>query len=64
MEKEMTGYIFEDKKGRLWARFTYTNELTGKRHSVKRRAENRTEGREVIKKLIRELEDEGPSHSS
>ena len=51
--------MFEDDKGRVWARFTYTDEITGKRHNVKRRAENRTKGRELLKELIRDLDDNG-----
>lgn len=31
MAKERKGYVFEDKDGRVWARFTYTDEVTGKR---------------------------------
>ena len=59
MAKSRTGYVFEDNKGRVWARFTYTDEITGKRHNVKRRAENRTKGRELLKDLIRDLDDNG-----
>lgn len=60
MARETKGYVFEDKNGLIWGRFTYTDPTSGKRHSVKRRAANKTEGREVIKKLIRDLEDQGP----
>ena len=59
MAKERKGYVFEDKDGRVWARFTYTDEVTGKRKNIKRRAETRTDARRLLKTLIRELEEGG-----
>lgn len=59
MAKERKGYVFEDKDGRIWARVTFTDEATGKRKNVKRRAENRTEAKDLLKKIIREFDDAG-----
>ncbi len=59
MAKERKGYVFEDKDGRIWARVTYTDEITGKRKNIKRRAENKTAARELLKRVIRSLDDGG-----
>jgi integrase len=59
MAKERKGYVLTDKDGKLWARLTFTDEITGNRKNIKRRVETRTEGRELLKKLIREFDDNG-----
>lgn len=48
----------KDRPG-LWARVTYTDE-TGHRRVLQRKVANRTEGREVLKRLLRQIEDDGP----
>src|SRR5262245_53536656 len=60
MPRDREGSIIKrkDRPG-LWARVTYTDE-TGRRRVLQRKVASRTEGREVIKKLLREIEDEGP----
>jgi integrase len=57
MNRDRTGYVFEDKDGRIWARITYTDRETGKRKNIKRRAATRTEGKEILKGLIKQFEE-------
>lgn len=57
MARERKGLIVE-KKGRIYARLTYTDSA-GKRHDLTRRANTRTHARELIKTLMRELEENG-----
>lgn len=57
MAKERSGYVYE-KNGAWYARFTFTNEQ-GKRKDIKRKAGNRTEAKNILKSLLRELEDKG-----
>jgi len=52
-----SGYVYSDEGG-WWARVTFTDE-TGKRRNIKRRAENKTAAKEMVKRLIEELEDSG-----
>src|SRR5687768_9263092 len=58
MAKSNTGYVFKDKYNRWFARTSYVDE-TGKRRNVKKCARDRAHGKEVLKKLLRELEDHG-----
>ena len=44
--------------GDWYARVTYTDE-SGKRRNVKRKADNKTEAKEEIKRILRELDDHG-----
>lgn len=53
--KARKGYVYEEKSGRWFARFTYTDN-GGKRHNVKRRVNNKSHGNEVLKQLIREFD--------
>jgi integrase len=55
--RERKGLIIK-KNGRLYARLTFTD-TAGKRHDLMRRADNRTHAREIIKKLIQDLEGTG-----
>src|SRR5262245_37599872 len=59
MPRDREGSIIKrkDRPG-LWARITYTDE-TGRRRVLQRKVANRTEGRETIKRLLREIEDDG-----
>jgi integrase len=52
------GYVFKDKYNRWFARTSYRDE-TGKYHNVKKVAKNRTHAKEVLKQLLRELDDHG-----
>ncbi|KXK06609.1 MAG: phage integrase [Acidobacteria bacterium OLB17] len=56
--KPRKGYVYEEKAGRWYARFTYTDN-GGKRHNVKRRVQSKSHGNEVLKQLIREFDKGG-----
>jgi integrase len=59
MSKQRTGYVYFDKERRAWtARLTYKDAL-GKTKNLRRQVANKTEGNQVIKKLLREIEDHG-----
>src|SRR5215216_2728251 len=58
MAREKSGSVFEREKGIWYARMTFTDE-SGKRRYVKRRAENRSHARDLVKQLLREYEDYG-----
>jgi integrase len=58
MAKERTGYTYQDKDGRWYARITFTNEQ-GLRRDIKRSAENEKGAIKALKSLVRELEDNG-----
>ncbi len=54
-----TGYVYYDKERKSWtARITYRDE-SGKVRNIKRQVENRTEGKQLLNKLLREIEDHG-----
>ncbi len=56
--KSRKGYVYQEKKGIWYARFTYTDN-SGTRRNVKRRAENKTRGEKVLKKLIQDFDTGG-----
>lgn len=58
MGRPRSGSIWKAPDGQLFARITYTNEL-GKRKDVKRKALSRTHARQLIKELLREIEERG-----
>src|SRR5687767_12663966 len=58
MGRERSGSIKMQKDGSIWARVTYVGD-DGKRHELKRRVETRTEARQTIKRLLRELDTTG-----
>ena len=58
MAKEKRGYVFKDKYNRWFARTSYRDE-TGKYHNVKKVAKSRSDAKEVLKQLLRELDDHG-----
>src|SRR5262249_45614729 len=59
MGRERHGYVFKDKTdGKFYARVTYRDQ-TGKVRNVKRVVENKTEGKQLLKKLIAEIEERG-----
>jgi integrase len=58
MAKERTGYTFQDKQGRWYARVTFTNEQ-GIRRDIKRSAEDEKAAKKALKAILRELEDNG-----
>lgn len=53
--KTRKGYVYQEKNGAWFARFNYTDN-SGKRRNVKRRAENKTHGEEVLKKLLQDFD--------
>ena len=55
--KERTGYVFEDK-GKWFARITITGE-NGKRRNIKRTAKSKADAKEFLKKLTRQIDDDG-----
>lgn len=57
--KARKGYVYFDKNTDSWkARFTYTDN-TGKRKNVKRKANSKSHGEEVLKQLIRTYDSGG-----
>ncbi len=58
MAKERSGYIYQDKQGSWYARTTVTDS-SGKRRNVKRRAQDKTEARQILKTILRQIDDEG-----
>lgn len=59
MGRPRSGSIWIDR-GDIYARVTYTDEF-GKRKSVRRKAFSRTHARQLIKEMLREIEDRGES---
>jgi len=55
--RERKGYVFESN-GKFYARVTLTDQ-TGKRRNIKRTAETRSAARDLLKQILRQLEDEG-----
>lgn len=59
MPKQRTGYVWYWKERKSWyARLTFTDGA-GKRRNICRAVENKTEGHKLLKKLLREIEDQG-----
>lgn len=57
MSRPRTGSIWKHQ-GHLYARITYTDEF-GKRRDLKRKAFSKTHARQLIKEMLREIEDRG-----
>lgn len=58
MPKDRSGYVFQDKQGRWYARTSVTDRQ-GKRRNIKRRAKDKAEAKQILKTILRQLEDEG-----
>lgn len=58
MPKVRTGHIFQ-KEGHWYARFDYTDEA-GRRRNKKRKAENKTAAKELLRQMLRQFEEHGP----
>lgn len=59
MAKDKTGYVFQDKKSKAWyARVTFTDS-TGQKRNVKRTAKSKSDAKELLKTITRQLDDEG-----
>jgi len=59
MGRERTGSVRITKDGKVYARVTWVDEITGKRKQIQRIAENRTHAKELKKQILRELDDHG-----
>lgn len=53
--KTRKGYVYQEKNGAWFARITYTDN-SGKRRYIKRRADNKTHGEEVLKQLNKDFD--------
>jgi integrase len=58
MPKKPSGYVFNDESKRWYARLTYTNEK-GIRCNIRRRAENKTQAKEILRELLQDLDNLG-----
>lgn len=58
MPKHKRGYVFQDKQRKWYARATLTD-VTGKRRNVKRRAKDKREAKQLLRELVRQLDDDG-----
>lgn len=57
--KERKGYVFRDRlSGKWFARLTISDS-SGKRRNIKRTAKDKPTARELLKQIVRQLEDEG-----
>ena len=59
MARAREGSVQTLKDGSIWARITYTGE-DGKRHTLRRRAQNKTEAKKIIRQLLDSLDRTGP----
>jgi integrase len=57
MSKDRTGYVF-NQKGKWYARVT-VQDSSGRRRNIKRRAESKSNAKELLKALLSQLENEG-----
>lgn len=58
MAKERTGSVYKDKKGNWFARVTFICS-NGKRKDIKRKTADKTKAKEIVKDLLKQLENEG-----
>lgn len=58
MAKDRSGYIYQDRSGAWYARTTVTD-FTGKRRNLKRRAKDKRDAKEILKRILKDLEAEG-----
>lgn len=56
--RQRSGYVYQEKDGAWVARTTIKDE-SGKRRNVKRRACSKSAAKEILKRLLREIDDEG-----
>jgi hypothetical protein len=55
---DRSGYVFQNKQGAWYARTTITD-ATGKRRNIKRRAKDKRDAKEILKRIMHQLEEEG-----
>lgn len=58
MARQRLGSIYKEKCGNWCARVTFTCS-SGKRKNIKRKAKTKTDASQILKLLLRQLEDEG-----
>ncbi|HVN78646.1 MAG TPA: hypothetical protein VMW38_06590 [Terriglobia bacterium] len=58
MPKRPSGYVFSDESKRWYARVIYTGDK-GLRRNIKRRAENKTHAKEILRELLQDLDNLG-----
>jgi integrase len=58
MPKDRSGYVFQDKQGRWYARTTVTDRH-GNRRNIKRSAKDKADAKQILKTILRQIEDEG-----
>ncbi len=60
MPRQRTGCVIKRKdRDGWWARLSYADK-SGERRTLQRKADNRTEAKQLLKKMLREVEDHGP----
>lgn len=60
MPRQRTGCVIKRKdRDGWWARLSYSDK-SGERRTLQRKADNRTEAKLLLKKMLREVEDHGP----
>lgn len=58
MPNQRRGYVGQNEKGQWFARTTITDEH-GRRRNISRRAKDKSEAKQILKTLLRQLDDEG-----
>lgn len=58
MARERSGFVYQDKSGAWYARTSITD-AGGKRRNIKRRAKDKRDAKEILKSILRELDDQG-----
>jgi len=58
MANSRSGYVFQDKNGKWYARTTITDD-GGNRRNVKRRAKDKQDAKRILKSLLKDLDAEG-----
>lgn len=56
--RQRSGYVYQEKDG-AWVARTTIKDASGKRRNVKRRACSKSAAKEILKRLLREINDEG-----
>ena len=59
MPRSKTGSPSRRNDGSWWARVTYLDETTGKRKERRKRAKNKTDAKELVKQMLKELDEQG-----
>ncbi|HEX8749444.1 MAG TPA: tyrosine-type recombinase/integrase [Pyrinomonadaceae bacterium] len=57
MAKDRSGYVFQNQKGAWYARTTITD-AKGKRRNIKRRAKDKKDAKSILKRMLKEIEEQ------